>query len=92
MNGKNLDVTIAFRNDDNPNYAKALDIAKNIPTYREITTGKTTKHIVSFDKSSIKDLFELYNLSSDFIIYILINGKTRPFARELWLPMLWFYL
>ena len=25
------------------------------------------------------------------IIDILINGKTRPFTRELWLPLLWFY-
>ena len=92
MNEKKFEITIFFKDDNNPNFENALSLARKNPTYIEKKFGKgTAKHTVSFDLSNIRNFFELYDLSSEFIIDILINGKTRPFTRELWLPLLWFY-
>ena len=92
MNNQKFELTIAFGDCDNPNFARALEIAKRNSHYLQVPGGNTKKHIIVYDKSNLKELFEFYNLASDFILYILINGKIRPFTRELWLPMLWFYL
>jgi hypothetical protein len=92
MDRGKFEVTVAFKNEDTVNLRKAIEIAKNNAEYSEIKKGRITKNIASFDKSAVKEFFEFYNLVADSIIYILINGKKRPFTRELWLPLLRLYL
>ena len=89
MSKHNFEVTIAFKEENKPKFQKALDFAKEKSNYQEVKRENFVKHIAVFDKSSIKNLFEFYDLASEFILYILINGRARPFTRELWLPLLW---
>jgi hypothetical protein len=87
---KKFEVTIAFTNNDKPEYQNAVEIAKRNPLYEEIPVGRLVKHVAVYDRNNLKEFFNLYDAASDFITYVLINGKTRPFMRELWLPLLWF--
>ena len=88
MSNNKFEIKIVFKNNYESSFSKILEIAKRCRMYSEIKIGETLNHVAIFDKSSLSDLAEFYSLASDSIIFILINGKIRPYTRELWLPML----
>jgi len=90
MSDNKFDVSIAIKKLEHPNIKEALLIANQHSNIEESYVGNYTKIIATFDRDHHSELLKFCNLTSEFILYILINGKVRPFTRELWLPLLWF--
>ena len=83
-------ITIVFPDLDIPEFARALAIARDSAEYRE--TGQATEHrhrarFWSSDAVRIRDLFHLVGASD--ATEVLIDDRPVPYARELWLPLVW---
>jgi hypothetical protein len=78
---------------DNPNYERALAIARRSPVYGEEPGEPGPVHHAAFEPCAARDLRELYELvrgrpGSE----VLVDGKKVPYAHELWLPLVWIFL
>ena len=86
-------VSLDFPRFDGPDYARALEMAREAAEYKEIGTGATVRHRARFypeDVAKLRDLFDLvgrYDATE-----VLIDDRPVPYARELWLPLLWFLI
>jgi hypothetical protein len=88
-----LSVTLVFPVLDSPDYVRAVELAKASAEYRETGSGSSFRHRARFwpsDATRLRDLFELVGRfdSCD----VLIDDRPVPFARELWLPLIWFLI
>jgi len=86
-------ISIEFSPFDGPDYARALDLAKAGAEYRDLGSGTSVRHRVRFfppAASTLRDLFDIVGRfdSTD----VLIDDKPVPYARELWLPLVWFLI
>ena len=86
-------VTLEFPPLDGADYARALDLARGSAEYREIGAGPRLRHRARFypqDALKLRDLFEIvgrYDATE-----VLIDDRPVPYARELWLPLVWFLI
>jgi hypothetical protein len=73
-----------------PNFERAMEMARGAAEFRELPHGEAVRYRARFypDKvRALKDLFEIVgHLDST---EVLIDDKPVPYARELWLPLLW---
>jgi len=86
-------ISIEFSRFDGPDYQRALDMARASAEYKEITSGGMIRHRARFypqDAVKIRDLFEIVGRfdASD----VLLDDRPVPYARELWLPLIWFLI
>lgn len=89
---KEFKVTLEFGYKTSPRYAKAVDLARRMPTYREDGSGEWIKHAATFSPADVEELFQLFNLIHDWdTTEVLVNHKKLPYAHQLWLPLMWFY-
>ena len=86
-------ITLVFPRFEGADYARALEIARQSAEYREVGSGPTVRHRARFfpgDAMALRDLFEL---TARFdATEVLIDDRPIPYARELWLPLVWFLL
>jgi len=73
--------------------ARAVELARRSPVYRETLEGSVTRHFAAFETRSagvLRDLFALVGPrpATD----VLMDGKAVPYARELWLPLFWIFV
>src|SRR6476620_1860814 len=86
-------ISIDFPRFDGPDYARAVDLARRSAEYREIGSGAAIRHRARFypqDAAKLRDLFDLvvrFDASE-----VLVDDRPVPYARELWLPLLWFLI
>lgn len=86
-------VSLEFPRFDGPDYARALEMARGAAGYTEIKSGAALRHRARFypeDVVKLRDLFELvgrYDATE-----VLVDDRPVPYARELWLPLLWFLI
>ena len=86
-------VSIEFPRFDGPDYERALEMARASAEYKEIASGGALRHRARFfpeDALKIRDLFEIvgrFDASE-----VLIDDRPVPYARELWLPLIWFLI
>jgi hypothetical protein len=86
-------ISIEFARFDGPDFARALEMARASAEYKEIRSGDTLRHRARFypqDATKIRDLFEIvgrFDTSE-----VLIDDRPVPYARELWLPLIWFLI
>jgi len=83
-------VSLEFSPFEGADYAGALAMARAAAEYRELGTGPAVRHRARFypqEAAKLRDLFELVGRfdSTD----VLIDDKPVPYARELWLPLVW---
>lgn len=83
-------VSIEFSPFEGNGYASALAMARGSVDYRDIGAGASVRHRARFfpeDALKLRDLFEIVGRfdSTD----VLIDDKPVPYARELWLPLVW---
>lgn len=83
-------VSLEFSPFDGPNYARAVEMARASAEYRELGGGESLRHRARFYPEAaikLRDLFEIVGQfdSTD----VLIDDKPVPYARELWLPLVW---
>ncbi len=86
-------VGVRFFPFDNPNYERALGLARQSPVYAERPTPDGLEHAAAFDAGAartLRDLFELVKGRPG--TQVLVDGKPVPYAHELWLPLFWIFL
>jgi hypothetical protein len=86
-------ITLVFGRFDGDGYARAVEKARQAAEYREVGTGDQFRHRARFfpgDALQLRDLFEL--TAHHRATEVLIDDRPVPYARELWLPLVWFLL
>ncbi len=86
-------VTLVFPAFEGPTYLRALEMARRSPEYREVGAGAAYRHRARFFPSQaleLRHLFELVGRLPD--CEVLVDDRPIPYARELWLPLIWFLL
>lgn len=86
-------VTVVFPPFDSPDYAKAVALARESAEYREVRHGATLLHRARYAAADVRKLRQLW----EFVEHlqdseVLVNDRPVPYARELWLPLIWFLL
>lgn len=86
-------ITLVFPRFDDPDYAQAVALARASDEYREIGEGDAFRHRARFASSEARRLHQLFQIVGRFdACEVLIDDKPVPYARELWLPLVWFLL
>jgi hypothetical protein len=86
-------ITLVFPRSDAPTYQRALELAKGAAEYREVGYGDAFRHRARFfpgDVLKLRDLFEIVDAYEG--TEVLLDDRSIPYARELWLPLVWFLL
>lgn len=86
-------LTLVFAPFDGPDYARAVALARKAAEYRETGSGGELRHRARFfpgDALQLRDLFEITGPHP--ATEVLVDDRPVPYARELWLPLLWFLL
>ena len=86
-------ITLVFPALDSPEFARALDIARASAEFRETGSGPLRRFRARFwssDAQRLRDLFQIVGTSNQ--TEVLIDDRPVPYARELWLPLVWFLI
>ena len=86
-------VSVEFSAFEGPGMEQALALARASAECLEIHSGPAPRYRARFypqDALKLRDLFDLVGRfdSTD----VLIDDRPVPYARELWLPLLWFLI
>jgi hypothetical protein len=85
--------TLVFAPFEGPGYAAAVALAKAGPEYSESGKGDALRHRARFRPDQALALRNLWQLVGRFgTSEVLIDDRPVPYARELWLPLLWYLL
>ena len=86
-------ISLEFPAFDGDDCAAAVDLARQSDEYVEFVEGGVTRHRARFFSSRALDLRSLYELVGAVPgSEVLIDDRPVPFARELWLPLVWFLI
>ncbi|MCU1382198.1 MAG: hypothetical protein JWL71_895 [Acidobacteria bacterium] len=86
-------ITLVFPALDVPGFAAALAIARAAAEFRETGAGDTLRYRARFwssEAAKLRDLFQI--VGSADATEVLIDDRPVPYARELWLPLVWFLI
>lgn len=85
-------VTVVFPPFESPDFARAVALAKESADYREVRHGQV-QHRARFYARDVRKLRQLWQLVEHLDeAEVLVNDRSVPYARELWLPLVWFLL
>lgn len=86
-------VSLEFPVFDGAEYPRALDMARASAEYRELPTPAGVRHRARFYPQDALRLRELFEIVGRFdATDVLIDDRPVPYARELWLPLIWFLI
>jgi len=86
-------VTLDFPVFAGPDYARAVGMARASAAYREVGAGDRLRHRARFYPQHAVQLRDLFGLVGGFdATEVLIDDRPVPYARELWLPLIWFLI
>ena len=86
-------VTLEFPVFTGPDYTRAVTMARASADYREIGAGDRLRHRARFYPRDAVQLRDLFGLVGRFdATDVLIDDRPVPYARELWLPLMWFLI
>ena len=83
-------ITLVFPALDVPDFARALEMARASADFRQTGSGESLRYrarFLSTDAGRLRDLFTIVGPSH--ATEVLIDGRPIPYARELWLPLVW---
>jgi hypothetical protein len=86
-------ISVVFPALDDPDFAKALELARGSAEFRETGSGPGRRFRARFwssDAQRLRDLFQIVGRSDE--TEVLIDDRPVPYARELWLPLVWFLI
>jgi hypothetical protein len=86
-------VTLEFEPFDAPDFARAMELARASREFRELGAGDRRRLRARFypqDAVRLRDLFDIVGRFDS--TEVLIDDRPVPFARELWLPLIWFLI
>jgi hypothetical protein len=86
-------ISVVFPALDAPDFERALQLARESAEFRETGSEEERRYRARFWPSDAVRLWELFQIvgRSD-VTEVLIDDRPVPFARELWLPLVWFLL
>ncbi len=86
-------ITIVFPPLDVPQFDRALQLARESAEFCETGSGSRLRYRARFWSSDAVKLWHLFQIvgGSD-ATEVLIDDRPVPFARELWLPLVWFLI
>ncbi len=86
-------ITLVFPTLDGTDFARALDLARQATEFRETGQGPQHRFRARFTPDRAGLLHQLFQIVGGAdATEILIDDRPVPYARELWLPLLWFLL
>ena len=86
-------LTVVFPPFEGDRYAEAVARAEGSGEYRDVGTGAVRRHRARFFTSDVERLRDLYALVGHLPeTEVLIDDRPVPYARELWLPLIWFLI
>jgi hypothetical protein len=86
-------ITLGFPDLDVPQFAEALALARASAEYREVGGGADRRYRARFwpkDAARLRDLFHIVGHADK--TEVLIDDRPVPYARDLWLPLVWFLI
>jgi hypothetical protein len=86
-------ITLEFPAFADPECSRAVALARLSAEYRELGSGDRVRHRARFypkDAVALRDLFEIVGRHDG--TEVLVDDKPVPYARELWLPLIWFLI
>ncbi len=86
-------ITLVFPKLDVDGFDRALDMARQAAEFREVGNGTARRFRARFwssDAARLRDVFQIVGPSD--LTEVLIDDRPVPYARELWLPLVWFLL
>jgi len=86
-------ITLVFPPLDDPDFQKALEIARASADVREVGHGDARRYRARFrphDAARLRDVFEIVGRAD--ATEVLVDDRPIPYARELWLPLVWFLI
>jgi hypothetical protein len=86
-------ITVVFPPFEGPGYARAVELAHASAEYRETGTGAAFRHRARYWPRDAIKLHELWEIIERLdAIEVLVDDRPVPYARELWLPLVWFLI
>ncbi|MYN64382.1 MAG: hypothetical protein F4X11_05055 [Acidobacteria bacterium] len=86
-------ITLSFPPFAGDDFEQALALARAADEYRIVGSGDQLRHCARYRPGAASKLRELYHLvGSVGECEVLIDDRPVPFARELWLPLVWLLL
>jgi hypothetical protein len=86
-------ITLVFPRIEAPQFDRALERARGAAEFREVGRDEARRYRVRFlpaDVERLRDVFEVVGASD--ATEVLVDDRPVPYARELWLPLVWFLL
>ena len=86
-------ITLVFPDLDIAEFPRALALARASAEFRETGKGEAHRYRARFwssDAARLRELFELVGPAD--ATEVLIDDRPVPYARELWLPLVWFLI
>lgn len=87
-------ISVVFRGFEGESYERAQELAKAADEYVEMEVEGQTRHRARFypgDRPErLRDLYEQVGHLDG--TEVLIDDRPLPYARELWLPLVWFLI
>ena len=83
-------VTLVFPQLDIQDFPRALELARAAVEFRTTGDGPSLQYRARFRSSAAGALRQLYQIVGDTgATDVLIDDRLVPYARELWLPLVW---
>jgi hypothetical protein len=90
---RRFSITLVFPTLDVPEFDRALELAREAAEFRETGSGAAHRFRARFWSSDAKRLRDLFEIVGPFDeTEVLIDDQPVPYARELWLPLVWFLI
>jgi hypothetical protein len=86
-------ITLVFPRFEGPDFERAMALARASAECREVGTGDAYRVRARFlpsDPVALRDLFEIVGRHDG--CEVLVDDRPVPYARELWLPLVWFLI
>jgi hypothetical protein len=86
-------ITLVFPQLSVPEFPHALELARGAAEFREIGSDAARRYRARFlpsDAERLRRVFEIVGAAE--ATEVLIDDRPIPYARQLWLPLVWFLI
>ena len=85
-------ITLVFPTLDDPEFPKALELARQSPDFHEIGAGPDARYRARFLARDAARLLDVYHVvARSHLLEILVDDQRVPYGRELWIPLVNFF-
>jgi hypothetical protein len=86
-------MTLVFSHLDVPDFPRALDLARQTPAFHQTGNGPAARYRARFliaDAARLREVFDIVAPAHD--TEILVDDQAVPYGRELWMPLVSFFI